>query len=119
MGTHPIFESDFNCLTEKKMSDNLRVAVLSLIVGFILGKIAEKLTTAKDENDEDKEKPESGRSSMLNRTAFNRNKRVSISYTSNDELDNAPRRRLSAVYDKEQLSSSLGPTSEEPNEDKT
>ena len=74
---------------------------------------------------------------MLNRTAFNRNKRVSISYTSNDELDNAPRRRvittlsqsrlehklikikLSAVYDKDQLSSSLGPTSEEPNEDKT
>ena len=41
--------------SEKKMSDNLRVAVLSLIVGFILGKIAEKLTTAKDENDEDKE----------------------------------------------------------------
>ena len=37
------------------MSENLRVAVLSLIVGFILGKIAEKLT-AKDESDnEDKE----------------------------------------------------------------
>ena len=36
------------------MSENLRVAVLSLIVGFILGKVAEKLTS-KDENDEDKE----------------------------------------------------------------
>merc|ERR1711970_160651 len=38
MGTHPIFESDFDCLTEKMVSDNAAMALDDYIAKSKIGK---------------------------------------------------------------------------------
>lgn len=107
------------------MSDakSIVTVICSLIVGFALGKLLSR-KTEKEEDKKESERPESSqssRSSIIHHPSdrpYHRNKRVSISYTSNDEQDNAPRRKLSAVYDKEQLSTVLGTTNEETDEER-
>merc|ERR1712227_145659 len=103
--------------SEMNDTKTLSLIVFSLIIGFVIGKLVEKVKTDDSDNEKEKLESTSGRTSMMKNdrrpsSQYHRNKRVSISYTSNDELENAPRRRLSAVYDKEQLNG-LGETNED------